>query len=274
MTPMPMPACRAARCAAAACSAVSHCSQAWNSTRSASARLSSATSAEPGSVSAAGHDRQSGPCTSAIAHHAAQSLDGPAVAGEECVKFGAAARGQRHRADDLECRALGGPHRIPVDKGRGAARGAQRRAQGLDPGPVGRAQPCVFGDVLDAQVERADLAPAHRQVGGRADRRLRLRRVQRVDQHEIRAQLAGRSTWRDRRDRAGRRGPRRRANEPNRAERRSPTTAAPAAARPRPPRAWTSGPADPARGSSSPRALSTAASVSSGTSTRWPRQFW
>ena len=73
MTPMLMPACRAARCAAAACSAVSHCSQAWKSTRSARVRRSAATAAERGSASAAGQARQSGPCTSAIAHQVAQS---------------------------------------------------------------------------------------------------------------------------------------------------------------------------------------------------------
>ena len=73
MTPMLIPARRAAACAAAACSAASHCSQAWNSTRSASLRRSAATSAERGSASASGHDRQSGPCRSAIAHQAAQS---------------------------------------------------------------------------------------------------------------------------------------------------------------------------------------------------------
>jgi hypothetical protein len=72
MTPMSMPDCLAACCAAAACCAVSHCSQAWKSARSASFRRSSATSAEPGSASADGHDLQSGPCSSAIAHQVAQ----------------------------------------------------------------------------------------------------------------------------------------------------------------------------------------------------------
>ena len=68
-----IPARLAASCAAAACSAASHCSQAWNSTRSDRVRRSAATSADRGSASAAGQVRQSGPCTSAIAHHVAQS---------------------------------------------------------------------------------------------------------------------------------------------------------------------------------------------------------
>ena len=73
MTPMLMPARLAVCCAALSCSAVSHCSHSWNEIRSASSRLSSATPAEPGSASGAGQDRQSGPCTSAIAHQVAQS---------------------------------------------------------------------------------------------------------------------------------------------------------------------------------------------------------
>ena len=113
--------------------------------------------------------------------------DGPAVTGQERVQFGPAARGQRHRADQPGRGELGGPDRVPVDERRRAARGPQRRGQRLHPGPVPGAQPLVFGDVLDSQVERADLAAAHRQVRGRADRRLRFGRVQRVDQHEVRA---------------------------------------------------------------------------------------
>ena len=115
--------------------------------------------------------------------------DSPAVTGEERVQFSPAARGQRHRADQLGRGALGGPDRVPVDQRRGAAGRPQRRGQRLHPGPVPGTQPLVFGDVLDPQVERADLAAAHRQVRGRADRRLRLGRVQRVDQHEVRAQV-------------------------------------------------------------------------------------
>ncbi len=87
------------------------------------------------------------------------------IAREESVKLRPAVRAERYRADHLERRALGGPDRVPVDQGRRRARGAQRRGERVDPGTVARAQPFVFGNVLDAQVKRADLAPGHRQVG-------------------------------------------------------------------------------------------------------------
>ena len=190
ITPMLMPARLAACCAAASCSAVSHCSHWWNSIRSASFPLSSVTSAEPGSASAAGQRAPVGAVHLGEGAPRRPVVDGPAVTGQERVQFGPAARGQRHRADQLGRGALGGPDRVPVDERRGAAGGPQRRGQRLHPGPVDGAQPLVFGDVLDPQVERADLAAAHRQVGGRADRWLRLGRVQRVDQHEVRAQVA------------------------------------------------------------------------------------
>ena len=87
-----------------------------------------------------------------------------AVARAEPVEVRAAVRAERHRGDDLERRALGGPHRVPVDQRRRRARGPQRRPEGVDPGAVSRAEPGVFGDVLDAQVERAEMPPGHRQV--------------------------------------------------------------------------------------------------------------
>ena len=117
-------------------------------------------------------------------------LDVAAVAGQERVELCPAARSQRHRADQLERGQLSGPDRVPVDERRGAARGLQRGSQRLRPGPVRGTQPPIFRDVLDPQVERADLVAAHRQVRRRAHRRPRLGRVQRVDQHEVRAQVA------------------------------------------------------------------------------------
>ena len=149
--------------------------------------------------------------------------DSPAVAGEERVQVSPAARGQRHRADQLGRGTFGGPDRVPVNQRRGAAGRPQRRGQRLHPGPVPGTQPLVFGNVLDPQVERADLAAAHRQIRRRADRRLRLGRVQRVDQHEVRAQVTTAPGGEVGRDRAGHRGPRRRASAPSTAAPRSPS---------------------------------------------------
>ena len=108
------------------------------------------------------------------------------IAGPERVELRLALRAEPCPADDLQRRALGRPDRVPVDQGCRPAGGAQRGAEGFDPGPVIRAEPGVLGDVLDAQVERGQVTPGHGQVGRRADRGHRLGRVQRVDQHEVR----------------------------------------------------------------------------------------
>ena len=94
-----------------------------------------------------------------------------------------------------------------------------------------RGQPRVLGDVLDPQVQRAGEAPAHRQVRGLAQRRQRLARVQRVDQDEVRPQVAWRSRRPGRPGRPGPRGPRTGGSAPSRAGPRSPRSA-PAAREP------------------------------------------
>ena len=114
-----------------------------------------------------------------------------ALVDAEPLERGAAAGRQRLAVDDLQGGALGPPDRIPVDQAAAAAGGAQRGSQFLDAAPVGGGQLRVLGDVLHPQVERADEPPAHRQVRGRAHRRDGLGRVQRVDEHEARAELAG-----------------------------------------------------------------------------------
>jgi len=149
---------------------------------------------EPGDLGRPGVGQGRGPRPPVRTVHLGQGTPGRpvadrAVAGEEGIPLGPAAAGQRDRVDQLERGQLGRPDRVPVDQRRAGARRAQRAGQRLHPGPVAGAQALVLGDVLDAQVQRADLAAAHRQVGGGADRRPRFGRVQRVHQHEVRAQL-------------------------------------------------------------------------------------
>src|SRR6202034_4622184 len=87
--------------------------------------------------------------------------------------------------------ALRGPDRVPDDEVGGGVTDPEQGPERLDPLPGPAAQPLEFGDVLDPQVERADVPPGHREVGGRADRRPRLRGVQRVDQHKPGAEVTG-----------------------------------------------------------------------------------
>jgi hypothetical protein len=74
MTPIGIPAARAADWTEASCSSKSHCSQEWKPTRSASRWRSAATAAEAGSRSGAGHERQSAPWISARALQVAKSV--------------------------------------------------------------------------------------------------------------------------------------------------------------------------------------------------------
>ena len=64
---------------------------------------------------------------------------------------------ERHPVDDLQRRPLGRPDRVPVDERRGGVAGPERGGQRLDPRPLRGVQPAVLGDVLDPQVERADV---------------------------------------------------------------------------------------------------------------------
>ena len=77
-----------------------------------------------------------------------------------------------------------------------SVRRRDRRAQGSGKnsqlGSFGGGKVGNLGNVFDAQVERAYVAARHRQVRRRADRRQRLGGVQRVDEHEGRAEVAGR----------------------------------------------------------------------------------
>ena len=97
--------------------------------------------------------------------------------------------GQRLPVNDLQGGPLGPPHLVPVEQFAGSVAGAQRGGQRVDAHPVARGQRAVLRDVLDPQVQRAGETPGHRQVRGRAQRGQRLDRVQRVDQHEVGAQV-------------------------------------------------------------------------------------
>ena len=88
----------------------------------------------------------------------------------------------RHRMDQCEGRAFGGPRGVAVDD---VALAGRRRA-----GLLALAHPAAPGhggelrDRLDPQVQRADEASRGRQVGGGFHRCRRRGRVQGVDQHE------------------------------------------------------------------------------------------
>ncbi len=118
-------------------------------------------------------------------------LELAALALAEPLVLAAPGLAERHPVDDFQRRPLGRPDRVPVDERRGGVAGQERGGERLDPRPLRGVQPAVLGDVLDPQVERADVAPGHRQVRGVADRRQRLGGVQRVDQYEAGAQVAG-----------------------------------------------------------------------------------
>ena len=109
----------------------------------------------------------------------------------EAPVSGPPAIAQRDLVDDLQGGPLGGPDRVPVDQLAGGVAGPQRRGQFVDVLALVAGQLLVLRDVLDPQVERAGEPPGHRQVGRRADRRQRLGRVQRVDQHESGAEVTG-----------------------------------------------------------------------------------
>ena len=100
--------------------------------------------------------------------------------------------GERHLPQHFQRLALGRPDRVPVDQPGRPRRVAKRLGEPGKPHPFGITELVVLRDVLDAEVERRHPAAAHRQVGRRADRGERLGGVQRVDQHEPGAQLAGR----------------------------------------------------------------------------------
>ncbi len=95
----------------------------------------------------------------------------------------------RHRVQDLQRRALRRPGRVAVDHVAAVERGVDLGRQPVDLGAGRRRQRGVLGHLLDPQVQRVEEPPGRRQVRRRLHRSGRLRGVQRVDQHEVRAEL-------------------------------------------------------------------------------------
>ena len=109
----------------------------------------------------------------------------------EIPEAGAPRAAQRNLVDDLQGSPLGDPDLVPLDKVAGGVAGPQRPGELVDVLALLLGELLILGDVLDPQVKRAGESSGHRKVRGRADRGQRLGRVQRVNQHEAGAQVAG-----------------------------------------------------------------------------------
>ena len=105
------------------------------------------------------------------------------------LEVGLPAFAQAGRPDQQQRRPFRRPDAVPVDQVGGTAGRLQRRGQFSDLLALRAGQPPVLGNVLDPQVERADIVPGHRQVRRIAYRRCRLGRVQRVNQDEPGAKI-------------------------------------------------------------------------------------
>ena len=116
---------------------------------------------------------------------------GPALTVTVRVVLRGTLRAHRDLMQDLQRGPLRGPDGVAVHQCARLAGGLQRLGQGCEMAALTVVECGKLRDVLDPQIQRTDEPPAHRQVRRGAHRRHGLGGVQRVDEHESGAQVAG-----------------------------------------------------------------------------------
>ena len=169
--PSPIPASTAARWASPSWMSMSHCSQQWKSTRSASSSRSWATASVPGPEACAGQLRRGHAVELAQRAPGGPVDEALALADLERLERGLPGRRAADREHPLQGGLLGLPDQVAVDEDVVAVELAQLLGVPLDDGAVGRGQVRGLADVLHAQVQRVDEAAGGGQVRAGLDRR-------------------------------------------------------------------------------------------------------